>query len=257
MNKLFVRIATLFIFDKTKRKAFRNKYEKKHFNNNGDILMELNEIKKSLMDIEFKQNIYLDYYLEVPNIKKARGGQRIRQEENIELLKEFMRLCEKYNLRYWLDYGSLLGAVRHGFTIPWDDDLDVSMPAEEFDKFQELTKNEMADHITYIKVWNDWQSRLIFKNDTGAFLDIYCYNEFEDRLQGRPKFRPPSYNRSIPKNVIFPTKKVIFENLEVEAPNDSDTYLRIKYGKYWELPKSEHIEAGHNIVNEYLNFYNE
>ena len=189
MKKLIVRLISIFIFDKEKRKAFRKKHEKKKITNE-QILSQLKKMNKALKNIEFKQNLYLDYYLDVSSIKMAGGAQRERQEENLVLLKEFIRLCEKFNLRYWLDYGSLLGAKRHGFTIPWDDDLDVSMPAEEFDKFEELIKNDIADNIEYIHVWNDWQSRLVFKNDTGAFLDIYAYNEYEDRLQGRPKFRP-------------------------------------------------------------------
>ena len=49
------------------------------------------------------------------------------------LLKEFDRVCQKYNLRYYLICGSLLGAVRHGDLIPWDDDVDVAMPRKDFD----------------------------------------------------------------------------------------------------------------------------
>ena len=253
MRKFFVRLVTLFIPVKSWRKKIRLKYEKPRIN----IDVFLNNLNSKINDINYKQNLIMDYFIDVKSIKKATGAQRIRQEENVILLKEFIRLCEIHHLRYWLDYGSLLGAIRHGFTIPWDDDLDVSMPADEFDKFEEIIKNDIDKNIKYIKVWNNWQSRLIFKNDTGAFLDIYAYEEYEDRLQGRPKFKPKSYNRSIPKDIVFPVKRMKFENVLVDVPNDSDTYLRIKYGNYLTLPKSEHKEIGHNPVQEYINFYNE
>lgn len=51
------------------------------------------------------------------------------------LLREFDRVCTKYNLKYYLICGSLLGVVRHGDLIPWDDDVDVAMPRKDFEIF--------------------------------------------------------------------------------------------------------------------------
>lgn len=57
----------------------------------------------------------------------------------LDLFLEFRRVCEKHSLRYYPCYGFLLGAVRHNGYIPWDDDLDVCMPREDYEKFLALS----------------------------------------------------------------------------------------------------------------------
>ncbi|MDR1219709.1 MAG: LicD family protein [Treponema sp.] len=57
------------------------------------------------------------------------------QEIQLGLLKDFDRVCRERNWTYWLDGGTLLGAIRHKGFIPWDDDIDVAMPRSDFEAF--------------------------------------------------------------------------------------------------------------------------
>lgn len=59
-----------------------------------------------------------------------------------EILLEFDRVCKKYNLRYFLAFGTLLGAIRHDGFIPWDDDIDTMMPYDDYLKLNEIPSDE-------------------------------------------------------------------------------------------------------------------
>lgn len=61
----------------------------------------------------------------------------------LDMLIEFDKICKKHKLEYWLDSGTLLGAIRHDGFIPWDDDVDISMPVEDYNKFCKVAQSEL------------------------------------------------------------------------------------------------------------------
>ena len=67
------------------------------------------------------------------------------QEYELGILKEILRIIEKYNLRYYILGGTLLGAVRHQGFIPWDDDIDIGLPRQDYEKFIGFIKEEIKE----------------------------------------------------------------------------------------------------------------
>lgn len=65
----------------------------------------------------------------------------------LRLLKIFDDVCARHGLSYWLDAGTLLGAARHGGFIPWDDDVDVMMPVDDYRRFLEIGPRELPFDI--------------------------------------------------------------------------------------------------------------
>lgn len=93
----------------------------------------------------------VDLNLEIPDSfyqEEVRCGYTISHEMKqvwaveLDLLNEFMRVCQKHNLTFYADAGTMLGAARHGGMIPWDDDIDVIMMRDQYDKFCRIAPTE-------------------------------------------------------------------------------------------------------------------
>lgn len=104
------------------------------------------------------------------------------QAIQIESLKEIIRICEAHGLTYYLWYGSMLGAVRHDGFIPWDDDLDLAMPEEDYDKFIECCKTELKPEFFLHTFENDPNYFPAFvrirRNNTTYIPEVYNDTNF-------------------------------------------------------------------------------
>lgn len=67
------------------------------------------------------------------------------QKAELDILKDFAAVCDKYKLPYFLVFGSAIGAVRHKGFIPWDDDTDVAMLRKDYDRFLQVVDKELGD----------------------------------------------------------------------------------------------------------------
>lgn len=93
-------------------------------------------------------------------------------QANLSVLKEIDRICRKYKIRYALDAGTLLGAVRHKGFIPWDDDADVVFTRKNFEKFKIAAEKElkqglkllMPDELAEDDVFYDFTPRILYLN---------------------------------------------------------------------------------------------
>ena len=70
---------------------------------------------------------------------------------HLELLDELDRVCKKHHIRYFIDSGTLLGAVRHKAAIPWDDDADTSMLRSEYEKFRKIVREELGEGFGFVE----------------------------------------------------------------------------------------------------------
>ena len=105
--KLFVKIITLFIPIKSLRHAIRRFFDDRYIN---PLYSPLDMLLKN-------HSIY----------RPAVGYLRDIQLASVKILKEVDRICNEFNIQYFISFGTLLGAVRHGGFIPWDDDIDISI----------------------------------------------------------------------------------------------------------------------------------
>lgn len=101
----------------------------------------------------------------------------------VEILDEIVKICKKYNIKYFLVGGTLLGAIRHDGFIPWDDDLDIGMLREDYEKFLEVAPYELSDDYYletrkynkkfYLNFSKVKKNNTDFKEDFSKNLDIH------------------------------------------------------------------------------------
>ena len=139
---------------------------------------KIRHIKSSVLN---RKSEYIKLNCPVSEIPKATGPLRQIQLADLKLMEIFNKLCENHGLTYWLDFGNLLGAVRHNGFIPWDDDVDLSMIRDDYEKFIELFKNGIDDYPDlYLEFNNNGKNKcfvkLLHKKIPNIQIDIFPYD---------------------------------------------------------------------------------
>ena len=116
------------------------------------------KIAKREIAKERQENVFYQYKkdkIDITKVPPAQGLLRNIQLANLALLKELAYVCEKNNFKYILDAGTLLGAIRHKGFIPWDDDIDILMFREDYEKIVSVFKNTTRNSDIYAEYHRD------------------------------------------------------------------------------------------------------
>lgn len=190
--------------------------------------------------------------LELPSdiikYKVDKNTDAIRNIE-LDLLKQLQSVCEKYNLQYFGFYGTMIGAVRHSGFVPWDDDIDIVLFREDYNKLLEVAGKEFQEpyflqtmfsdskcfYGGYSKLRNSYTTAIDIKQwycncNKGISIDIfpldYCYKEFK-------------YNECLRKRIRFCQGIILTKLYDISELSDiaNITYWKklIKIGKKFTL----------------------
>lgn len=116
----------------------------------------------------------------------ATGSVSATQKGSSFLLQKLKAVCGTLDIKFWLYYGTLLGAKRHGAFIPWDDDIDVGIMRDDLTRLQEYLKDDeyFTVDVLYNTEWADRVYKFRFKNeDLPAYVDLFPF----DYCKGRPE----------------------------------------------------------------------
>lgn len=119
----------------------------------------------------------------------------------LEVYREFVKVCNRHNLRFYMTDGNAIGALRHHGFIPWDDDLDVSMPRPDYERFLELAPRELPSYLKIVNARNtpeflglfskiqdsrrvyveSIEKKLGFELSNGIFIDVFAIDGYPSR----------------------------------------------------------------------------
>lgn len=179
------------------------------------------------------------------------------QMTELEMLKEVDRICRKYNIKYSLDGGTLLGAIRHDGFIPWDDDADVVMLRSEYIKFYKACKKELDTERYFLQDFRTdenyrWGYSKMRRNGTvflregqehgnwnqSVFIDIFVYDQVPDN----------KLLRRIHLFVCYCIRKGLYSEVgKRSAPN---TALRCWYKIINRIPRNRYVRLLEEIANK-------
>lgn len=129
----------------------------------------------------------------------------------LDVLAEIDRICEKHGIPYYADWGTLLGAVRHGGFVPWDDDLDICMKREDYIRFRSVADKELPGGFTI----HDYKR----KEDHWLFLARVVNH---DRMCFEENYLKEHYNYPWLAGVDIFIKDYLYMDMDMERKRDKE-----------------------------------
>ncbi|MGQ7499405.1 LicD family protein [Streptococcus suis] len=183
----------------------------------------------------------------------------LKKIQNIELamLKQFHSICIENDLEYFAVGGTLLGAVRHQGFIPWDDDIDLAMPRQDFERFVQIAEKNLPSHmkLSYSELnlntlqLTDTRTKVIKgKKETPLYIDIFP-------LDGFPQRKLVKFLHE--KQILF--QRMLCKLSVVNTMTDRDRGVLenfiVKFGKIIKtdriLSTKKELEKLHSVVKRY------
>lgn len=149
------------------------------------------------------------------------------KDKTMQLLLLHKRLTEvldESHIRVWLLGGSLLGYVRHGGIIPWDDDIDVGVKDSEL----QAVKNACEDAGLFCKYsFVDSSLLKVYGEPGGAFIDVFAFERDNDTW----KIKHCNFYDRFKDGDLFPLKRTEMQGVPVDIPATTTPYLDDKFGR--------------------------
>lgn len=185
-------------------------------------------------------------------VPQAKGDLRLIQLLELQILKEFNKFATENNLNYWLDFGTLLGAVRHRGFIPWDDDIDLGMMREDYDRLCEILP-KYDGNIIFTPAFGYRECcfvRIMYKNIPEIFVDIFPYDYFYKKLDDEEKIiqsnkiseilekyskyiHAPNDFYQIREKAAAVKEKYLLENKLIDKSSRPDIFMGIDFPHAW------------------------
>lgn len=169
-------------------KKIQHKYKTNYVICGIKFTFRCSEIEKKLIDLDE----FVRASISADKLPHAQGILRDIQKSEIRMLLEVDRICKENNIKYWLDFGALLGAVRHKDFIPWDDDVDIGMMRDDYERFIDVFNEKTSDKnlYAYKKVLPSGNVNIInirHKQIKNIFMDVFPYDFYTEKLDDAGK----------------------------------------------------------------------
>lgn len=135
-----------------------------------------------------------------------------------EYLQIISDIFDSHNIKYWIISGTLLGSVRHGQIVPWDDDADIGVMESDINKILDLNKYLKSIGYEIVPSWRIYKFRKIGMNY--PFVDIFCFTKEGDKyVMNHTELRDTWPNEYYLEDELFPLKKYKFANMYLYGPH--------------------------------------